>query len=131
LANGYESISSDSATPKPDIAFYGKTLDSIDYPSLLKTFKRRELLVGVATILQTINYSALIAWRLFYVFKRHENDTSEYEWVRCASLLVGWVSELYVYYITRFIHRLITPFVTPFVTDLRSCSRLIKIWKEA
>jgi hypothetical protein len=88
---GYDSISSEPVLSKPNIPFYEKTLESIDHPLLLKKIKRSEILVTVATVLQTLNYAALVTLRLSDVFNGNSIAISAYEWIRCGSLLIGWV----------------------------------------
>ncbi|CAO3665762.1 unnamed protein product [Umbelopsis ramanniana] len=89
--NGYDSIASDPVSSKPDIPYYEKTLESVNYPSLLKKIKCSEILVTIATVLQTLNYTALVSWRLFDVFNGNSVAISVYEWIRCVSLLIGWI----------------------------------------
>jgi hypothetical protein len=42
--------------------------------------------------LQTIDYSVLLCWRLFDLLSDSQTNITPFEWVRCGSLMAGWVS---------------------------------------
>jgi hypothetical protein len=127
--NGYDSVASDPVSSKPDIPYYEKTLESVNYPSLLKKIKRSEILVTIGTVLQTLNYTALVSWRLFDVFNGNSVAISVYEWIRCVSLLIGWVIIFHppVVYVS---FADVAPLTSSF-TDICSSSHPLKIWEQA
>lgn len=123
--DGYHSIASDPVSSKPDIPFYEKTLESVNYPLLLKKIKRSEILVTIATVLQTLNYTALVSWRLFDVFNGGSVAISVYEWIRCASLLIGWV--IYFHPPVVFVSFTDVALLTSSLTDICITSHTLKI----
>lgn len=134
LRNGYQNIPSDQSVSKPDIPFYEKTLEDVDYPSLLKAINRSELLVTIATVLQTLNYATLISWRLLDLFKGHQDGFSPYEWARLGCLLIGWVSwaSSYATHFFPILYQRMAKavLIQHFLVDLRIRARTVKVWKE-